>query len=126
MLRRFPVAGISMPLIRRPCTAALASLRFWSDGRTGTHLPLSFRGWKGTFQPDAIGISRWEMISKFGGFLPGGGPGAASEAPNVPASAPITPAMSPTMLDRTGITGPLPIDCMICHRNQGSGYSPFV
>ncbi len=30
------------------------------------------------------------------------------------------------VVDRSHITGPLPVDCMLCHRKQESGYSPFV
>lgn len=89
----------------------------WSDHRTGTHLPLSYRGWKGTHNPDALGLSRWEVAAKFGGFLPGGGVGT-EEALLQPDSEPL--------VDRSRVTGPLLIDCMLCHRNQGSGYSPFV
>ncbi len=87
----------------------------WSDSRTGTHLPLSFRKWVGTFEPDKVGISRWEMAAKFGGYLPGGGPGSEESFD----------LNSPTP-DRSSITGELPVDCMICHRNQGSSYSPFT
>ena len=50
----------------------------WSDARTGTHLPLSYRGWDGTYDPDVLGLSRWEVAAKLGGYLPGGGPGAKS------------------------------------------------
>ncbi len=87
----------------------------WNDSRTGTHLPLSYRNWQGTFAPDKVGISRWQMAAKFGGYLPGGGPGSKeSLAANASAS------------DRTKITGELLVDCMICHHNAGSGYSPFL
>lgn len=90
----------------------------WSDERTGTHLPLSYRGWEGTHNPDDLGISRWEVAAKLGGFMPGGGVGSAEsfEAEGAPESEG----------DRSKVTGALPVDCMLCHRNQGSGYSPFV
>lgn len=112
----------------------------WSDERTGTHLPLSYRGWLGTFDPDKLGLSRWQVAAKLGGFLPGGGPGSAeSLAPAVEQEPPSgQTAEEPTeeaeeseappvgYEDRTNVTGSLPVDCMICHRNVGSGYSPFV
>src|SRR5690606_5094141 len=44
----------------------------WSDPRSGTHLPLSYRDWEGTYNPDVLGLSRWEVAAKLGGFLPGG------------------------------------------------------
>lgn len=89
----------------------------WSDERTGTHLPLSYRGWQGTHHPDSLGLSRWEVVAKLGGYMPGGGVGSAEslEADAVESEE-----------DRSSVTGPLPVDCMICHRNSGSGYSPFV
>ncbi|RMF44812.1 MAG: hypothetical protein D6753_01635, partial [Planctomycetota bacterium] len=151
----------------------------WSDPRTGTYLPLSYRRWRGSWDPDKIGISRWEMAAKIGPFTPGGGAGsseslaawveriaqagpgptdagedeesteqssdgdgpadleiaAPSEARDATReqSDPTQPAeQAPPAtdlyrgVDRSHITGPLPIDCMICHRNRGNGYSPFV
>lgn len=89
----------------------------WSDSRTGTHIPISYRDWEGTFSPEALGLSRWEVAEKLGGYMPGGGVGSKEsfEADAVESEG-----------DRSAVTGPLPVDCMICHRSQGSGYSPFV
>ncbi len=99
----------------------------WSDPRTGTHLPLSYRGWEGTTNPDILGLSRWEVAAKLGGFLPGGGPGAfeSLKVVNSNHSEPDAGGYALTR-DRSDITGPLPVDCMLCHRNEGSGYSPFA
>ena len=55
----------------------------WTDVRTGTQIPLSYRGWAGTYDPRDLGISYWDFVLHFGRHLPGGGPGeppAASEA----------------------------------------------
>ncbi len=101
----------------------------WNDPRTGTLLPLSYRGWTGTYNPDEIGISRWSMAKHFGGFLPGGGPGSSvtktakdsSDADPAKAEA-SSLSKSP---DREAITGSLPIDCMLCHRSNGE-YNPEV
>lgn len=92
----------------------------WSDARTGTHLPLSYRGWEGTHNPDELGLSRWQVAAKFGGFLPGGGPGSAEAMASGPTEE------SEFTVDRSQVTGPLPVDCMMCHHANGSGYSPFV
>lgn len=89
----------------------------WSDNRTGTHLPLSYRGWPGTHHPDDLGLSRWQVAAKLGGFMPGGGVGSAAAISN---------AVENATEDRSKVTGELPVDCMMCHRNQGSGYSPFI
>ncbi len=98
----------------------------WNDARTGTNLPLSYRGWKGAFDPDQLGIARWAIAKQFGGYLPGGGPGSAdSLKPESAANKDSTTASASGdgSQDRSEITGPLPIDCMLCHRNDRS-YSP--
>ncbi len=51
----------------------------WTDTRTGTQLPLSYRKWPGTYDPRELGISSWDFVLKFGRQLPGGGPGAAGQ-----------------------------------------------
>jgi hypothetical protein len=96
----------------------------WSDPRTGTHLPLSYRRWPGTWHPDDLGISRWQMAAQFGGFLPGGGPGSPANLTQGSGEAG-GEANFPPAKDRSQITGPLLIDCMLCHHTHGSGYSPF-
>lgn len=98
----------------------------WSDERTGTHLPLSYRGWLGTFDPDSIGLSRWQVAAKLGGFLPGGGPGSAESLATKEAVEGDQEEASEFSENRTNVTGPLPVDCMMCHHRQGSGYSPFA
>ncbi len=121
----------------------------WSDARSGTHLPLSYRGWEGAYNPDVLGLSRWEVAAKLGGYLPGGSLGggttdasstgagpAASEAAERDVATSKANGSKETVdsdnqsreanLDRTAITGEMPIDCLMCHNAQGSGYSPFV
>jgi hypothetical protein len=103
----------------------------WSDPRTGTHLPLSYRNWPGTYNPDELGLSRWQVAAKLGGFLPGGGPGATEAmSVKVPPAAGTTadgePLAGSDPVDRSAFTGDLPVDCMLCHHNPGGGYSPFV
>ncbi|MCA9131344.1 MAG: hypothetical protein KDB22_29870, partial [Planctomycetales bacterium] len=66
--------------------------------------------------------SRWQVAAKLGGFLPGGGPGSAEAT----AVAVDDEATGEAKVNRSNVTGPLPVDCMLCHRNRGSGYSPFV
>ncbi len=48
----------------------------WTDTRTGTQIPLSYRKWPGTYDPRDLGISAWDFVLKFGRQMPGGGPGA--------------------------------------------------
>ena len=44
----------------------------WLDELTGTQLPLSYRGWPGTYRPEELGISKWDFTKQFGRHLPGG------------------------------------------------------
>ena len=74
-----------------------------ADAATGTQLPVSARGWAGTWKPDAIGLTPWQMMSAFGRQWPGGGVGE----------------------DRTGrksdpgsrwlLSGDLEVNCLACH-----------
>ena len=50
----------------------------WTDTRTGTQIPLSYRRWPGTYDPRDLGISNWDFVLKFARHLPGGGPGDPS------------------------------------------------
>jgi len=97
----------------------------WSDERTGTHLPLSYRDWPGTWHPDQLGLTRWQMAARFGGYLPGGGPGSAEVLEGGPRLEPSDPRAD-VATDRTRFTGPLPVDCMMCHHRSSSGYDPSV
>jgi hypothetical protein len=110
----------------------------WSDPRTGTHLPLSYRGWHGTTSPESLGLTPWQVSAQLGGYLPGL---TAAEAPTSGSNKEAAGAVSGTSetqavsdssstssgsLDRSHITGDLALDCMLCHHRPGSGYSPFT
>ncbi|MBM4093179.1 MAG: hypothetical protein FJ276_27775, partial [Planctomycetes bacterium] len=60
----------------------------WTDNRTGTQLPLSYRNWPGTYRPGDAGVAPWDLLLKFGRHMPGGGPGEIagpkSEEPSDP------------------------------------------
>ncbi len=106
----------------------------WTDERTATQIPLSYRGWQGTYDPEKLGISAWDFVLKFGHHLPGGGPGAwptlAEEAAKKAAEAE-EPVVEAEGTDETEaeaepeeseehwrLSGELEIDCMICHSNN--------
>ena len=73
------------------------------DTTTRTQIPLSYRGWTGTWKPADIGLTDFNFVLNFGRHLPGGGVGENGAAkPADPKS-------------RWHITGRLEIDCMICH-----------
>ena len=43
------------------------------DAGSGTALPISLRGWRGTVTPQQFGMSRFTFAQAFGRHLPGGG-----------------------------------------------------
>ncbi|NLS91317.1 MAG: hypothetical protein GXX96_03920 [Planctomycetaceae bacterium] len=94
----------------------------WTDERTGTQIPMSYRGWMGTYDPGALGISTREFVLKFGSHLPGGGPGEA--VPPVPEKAGEAEAKAAEEskeaieAKRWKLSGLLNVDCMICHSND--------
>ena len=90
----------------------------WTDPRTGTVLPLSPRGQAGRFRPSEVGLSVYEMTTKFGARIPGIHPDwitsrqAAEEASGDAADgASASNGPSP----RWKLSGALEIDCMVCH-----------
>ena len=74
----------------------------WVDPSTGTQIPLSYRGWEGTFKPDELGISPWNFTKLFGRHLPGGDM-AEPEDPFADVNA------------RWDVSGPLEVNCLGCH-----------
>ena len=74
-----------------------------TDPQTRTQIPLSYRGWKGTFHPYDLGINDFSFVRLFGRHYPGGGALADSKDLRFKAS------------------GGLEIDCLICH-TRDNGY----
>ncbi|MCC5875515.1 MAG: hypothetical protein JJU11_04780 [Candidatus Sumerlaeia bacterium] len=79
-----------------------------SDYQTGTQIPVSYRGWEGTWRPEDLGMTDNEFVRKFGRHLPGGGPGKPN--PHVPSSA-------------EGFNEVFEIDCMVCHTSPQGVYN---
>jgi len=73
-----------------------------TDERTGIQLPLSNRGWAGTWRPSEIGLSSWGFVKAFGSHLPGGDMGEREIQPEDPAA-------------RWEVSGNLEINCLACH-----------
>ena len=74
----------------------------WVDTRTGTQLPLSYRGWRGTYDPRHLGISEWEFVLQFGRHMPGGGPGEQTTAAVPPNAKPKPSRRLPRETGRKG------------------------
>jgi len=105
----------------------------WYDVRTGTQIPLSYRRWKGTYDPNELGISARGFVLKFGHHMPGGGPGEPPEEPADEAPKESTEEASDeeeesaedVEANRWNLSGELAVDCMMCHAGDNS-YSPEV
>lgn len=79
-----------------------------TDAATHTQIPLSYRGWKGTFKPSQIGLNDYDFLTNFARQMPGGGIGEPAEIDK-----------KDPRLGRMQITGKLEIDCLICHQTSG-------
>lgn len=73
------------------------------DPRTGTQIALSDRHWPGSWRPEDLGITPWEMIHRFGRHQPGGSYGTIAFGGEAAGGG------------RWPMSGPLEIDCMACH-----------
>ena len=71
-----------------------------TDVQTRTQLPLSYRGWKGTWHPYDVGINDFNFAKTFGRHHPGGG------------------AMQSSDDLRFKMSGPLENDCLVCHTSD--------
>lgn len=71
----------------------------------GMSVPLSYRGWPGTFKPAQLGFSDWDFSLRFGHHHPGGGVSDPNQL-RIDSSDEMT---------RWNISGTREIDCMICH-----------
>lgn len=81
-----------------------------TDPATRTQIPLSYRGWTGTFKPAEIGLSDFDFVTTFARHLPGGGVGE-------PAKDKID--VNDARTRRFLVTGMMEIDCLICHESSG-------
>jgi len=77
-----------------------------ADMATGTQVPVSARGWKGTWKPEDVGLSAWSFVRRFGRHMPGGGVGENHPVEQLdPAS-------------RWTLSGNLEINCLGCHNGS--------
>lgn len=73
------------------------------DPVTATQIPISQRGWRGTFKPEQLGMTSLQFIEKFGSHLPGGGMGEDEKK------------FAPENFLRWQVSGKLEINCLSCH-----------
>jgi len=50
------------------------------DRQAAVQIPLSYRRWKGTYLPNAVGLSSFKFLTTFGRHVPGGGGGENENA----------------------------------------------
>lgn len=75
----------------------------FADRTSATQLPLSYRDWPGTYQPDDVGITPMLFLQLFGRHMPGGGIGD-DEA-----------RQTPENVMRWWVSGKLEVNCLSCH-----------
>lgn len=78
---------------------------FLIDQAAGTQLPLSLRGWPGTYKPADIGMDDFTFTATFGRNLPGGGIASPDE--------------EGLTEGRWNVSGGLEINCFACHDQTG-------
>lgn len=75
-----------------------------AEPAAATQIPLSYRKWPQTFNPDRLGITPAKFVQLFGRHMPGGGVGEMLEQND-----------DPDESLRAYVTGPLEINCLACH-----------
>ncbi len=70
-----------------------------------TQVPLSYRNWQDTYQPEIFGITKLDFIKRFGSKMPGGGVGENDY--NIPQE-----------IMRQYVSGKSEINCLICHNRH--------
>jgi len=87
---------------------------FVIDDENGSVVAISARGWPGTIKPADAGLSDWDMVKRFGRHMPGGGFGEPVASPSaLPPGKGLREGGSSG--PRWSVSGPLEIDCMVCH-----------
>ena len=74
----------------------------WLDQKTGTILPLSYKDWKGVWDPQELGLTPWEFTLLFGRHMLGGGV-------NEPEVDDVGPE------SRWNVSGKIEVNCLGCH-----------
>ncbi len=75
-----------------------------TDSETRTQIPVSDRGWSGTFSLKDLGITPWQFLQYFGSFYPGGAYGEAEAAED-----------DPVATLRGEVSGKFEVNCLACH-----------
>ena len=82
-----------------------------TDNRIRTQIPISNRGWKGTYKPGDVDLNAWKFLKKFSSHFPGGNYGEM--APSEDAGD--EEEVDASELFRWEISGKYEINCLACH-----------
>ena len=82
---------------------------FLIDPVSGSQIPMSVRSWSGTFKPAQLGMTDWEWVSAFGRHLPGGD-----------VADPVDLYAEGGQFARWDVSGPVEINCFVCHSQSKS------
>ena len=80
---------------------------FRVDEKTGTVLPISYKGWPGSYKPAELGLTAWDMTMLFGRHMPGGGP-----------AEPTPEEQYPDPHARWNVSGKAEVNCLACHNRS--------
>lgn len=92
----------------------------WMEPSIGTQLPLSYRRWRGAYEPAQVGVSDYEFLARFGQRTCGGYPGLP-EAKAADSDESESAEEGGADKDPFRLSGRLEVDCMICH-GRGSSF----
>lgn len=76
------------------------------DRQAAIQIPLSYRRWKGTYLPNAMGLSSFKFLTTFGRHVPGGGGGENENAQEL------------NDYMRWQVSGNLEVNCQSCHNGD--------
>ena len=86
------------------------------DAGTRTVVPISSRGWPGTFKPEQLGVGPWQFLKNFSTHIPGGDYGEIQDEND------------PQAILKGAAAGSYEINCMTCHsadRRQDQSAAAF-
>ena len=95
-----------------------------TDNRIRTQIPISNRGWKGTYKPGDVDMNAWKFLKKFSSHFPGGNYGEMAPSEDEGDEEEV----DASELFRWEISGKYEINCLACHhadRKQNQSDAAF-
>ena len=98
-----------------------------TDNRIRTQIPISNRGWKGTYKPGDVDMNAWKFLKKFSSHFPGGNYGEMAPSEDEEDEGD-EEELDTSELFRWEISGKYEINCLACHhadRKQNQSDAAF-